>query len=354
MAPIVLELRRHPERFEAMVVATAQHRDMLDQVLEIFGIKPDVDLDLMRDGQGLVDLTARLLASLEAIWRQAPPDLVLVQGDTTSSFVASLAAYYLKTPIGHVEAGLRTRDKYAPFPEEMNRRLVDVMADFYFAPTEQSRKNLLSEGVHGDQVIVTGNTGIDALLLTLQRIQDTGFIPPELDPTIFARQKLILVTAHRRESFGEGFNNICAALKELALSSPELSILYPVHPNPNVRGPVRTHLEGIPNIHLVAPLNYQVFVYVMARADVILTDSGGVQEEAPSLAKQVLVMRDETERTEAIEAGVAELVGTRTSKIITRTRELLAHPKVIRPGDNPFGDGRAAERTIRAILERSV
>lgn len=354
MAPVVLELRGHRDRLETMVVATAQHRDMLDQVLKIFSIEPDVDLDLMREDQGLADLTARLLISLEALWRRTSPDVVLVQGDTTSIFAAGLAAYYLKIPIGHIEAGLRTRDKYAPFPEEMNRRLVDAMADYHFAPTEQSRKNLLSEGVPDDRIYITGNTGIDALLLTLERIRITGFVPSELDPAVFERKKLILVTAHRRESFGDGFVSICAALKALASSCPDAAIVYPVHPNPNVKGPVLDHLDGIANIHLTVPLDYQSFVYVMARADVILTDSGGIQEEAPSLGKPVLVMRDVTERTEAVDVGVAELVGTETSRIIERTVEILVRPKTIRPGGNPFGDGRAAERIVRVILEKPL
>lgn len=354
MAPVVLELQRHRDRFETMVVATAQHRDMLDRVLETFGIKPDVDLDLMRENQELADLTARLLTSLEALWHRTLPDVVLVQGDTTSSFAAGLAAYYLKIPIGHIEAGLRTRDKYAPFPEEMNRRLVDAMADYHFAPTELSRKNLLSEGIPDDRIYVTGNTGIDALLLTLERIRVTGFVPAELDPAVFGRKKLILVTAHRRESFGDGFVSICTALKTLARSCPDAAIIYPVHPNPNVKGPVLDYLDGIANIHLTVPLDYQTFVYVMARADVILTDSGGIQEEAPSLRKPVLVMRDATERTEAVEAGVAELVGTETSRIVQRTVEILARPKALHSRNNPFGDGHAAERIVRIILEKAL
>lgn len=350
MAPVVIELRRRSERFDTTVVATAQHRKMLDQVLEIFNIKPDVDLDLMREDQGLADLTARLLTGLDAVWRDLRPDIVLVQGDTTSSFVAGLAAYYLKIPIAHVEAGLRTGDKYAPFPEEMNRRLVDAMADYCFAPTEESRKNLLREGVPDARIHVTGNTGIDALLLTLERIRDTGFVPSELGEAVVAAEKLVLVTAHRRESFGAGFVNICAALETLAGRCPEAIIVYPVHPNPNVRRPVLDRLAGVPNIHLTNPLDYQTFVYLMARADVILTDSGGIQEEAPSLGKQVLVMREATERVEGVDVGVAELVGTDASRIVARTLDVLRTPRPIAVGPNPFGDGRAAAR-IAVVLE---
>ena len=351
MAPVVLELRRQRDQFETMVVATAQHREMLDQVLEIFSIEPDVDLDLMREDQGLADLTARLLTSLEALWRRTLPDVVLVQGDTTSSFTAGLAAYYLKIPLGHIEAGLRTRDKYAPFPEEMNRRLIDAMADYHFAPTEQSRKNLLSEGVPSAGISVTGNTSIDALRLTLEGIHAEGFVPSGLDPAMFKRKKLVLVTAHRRESFEEGIRNICGALKAIAESHPNVAIVYSVHPNPNVRGPVRELLDGVPNIHLTAPLDYRSFVYVLERSDIILTDSGGIQEEAPSLGKSVLVMRDVTERTEAIDAGVAELVGTQVSAIVNRALALLDNPKEIRSDQNPFGDGYAAGRIVKFLRE---
>ena len=353
MAPIVIELRRRRSQFDTSVVATAQHREMLDQVLEIFGIEPDVDLDLMTDGQTLCDLTARLLTHLEDLWRRNRPDVVLVQGDTTSSFVAGLVAYYLKIPLGHVEAGLRTHDKYAPFPEEMNRRLVDAMADYYFAPTEESRKNLLSERVPDDRIHVTGNTGIDALLLTVDRNRETGFVPADLAPAIFQRDKLVLVTAHRRESFGEGLANICAALKEVARSCPDAAIVYAVHPNPNVQAPVFSLLAGVANIFLIDPLDYRTFVHVMTRADVILTDSGGIQEEAPSLGKPVLVMRETTERMEAVAAGVAELVGTSTSRIIERTVGLLRRPKTLQSGKNPFGDGHAAERIVERLAEHA-
>jgi UDP-N-acetylglucosamine 2-epimerase (non-hydrolysing) len=353
MAPVVLKCLEHRDQLRTTVVLTAQHREMLDQVLEVFGIQPDVDLNLMRENQRLGDLTARLLTKLETLWRKARPDLVLVQGDTTSSFAAALAAYYLKIPIGHVEAGLRTQDKYAPFPEEMNRRLIDALADACFAPTPLSRENLLREGIPERLIHVTGNTGIDALLYTLQRVRENGFVPAELDPAVFDYKKLVLVTAHRRESFGDGFQYICQGLKTLARARPDVAIVYPVHPNPNVRQPVREHLRGVPNIYLTVPLGYRSFVYVMGRADVILTDSGGIQEEAPSLGKPVLVMREATERIEAIQAGVSELVGTQPSRIVERTTAMLEQPKVILPGDNPFGDGHAAERIVRVIVDRN-
>lgn len=349
MAPVVLELRRQSETFDHFVVATAQHRGMLDQVLALFGIVPDIDLDVMRPDQGLADLTARLITSLHDVWERTRPDLVLVQGDTTSSFAGSLTAYYAQIPIGHIEAGLRTHDKYGPFPEEMNRRLVDAMADLCFAPTGTSRANLLEERVPESRIHVTGNTGIDALLLTVENNRAHGFTPPGLAAEVFERTKLVLVTGHRRESFGDGFANICDALSELARARTDVSIVYPVHPNPNVRGPVTERLAGLPNIYLIAPLDYQAFVYVMNRSDVIITDSGGVQEEAPSLNTPVLVMRAATERNEAIEAGTAELVGTDTSRIVTRALHLLETPRSIDARENPFGDGHASQRIVSIL-----
>ena len=352
MAPVVAACRRQADRCRVQVVATAQHRDLLDQVLRIFDITPDVDLDLMQEGQGLGELTARLLDRLEALWRSQRPDVVLVQGDTTSSFVAALVAYYLKIPIGHVEAGLRSHDKYAPFPEEMNRRLADALADHYFAPTERSRANLLAEGVPDARIVVTGNPGIDALLFTLERIRATGFVPSQLAPGLFNGKKLVVVTAHRRESFGDGLRNICEALKTISQSRTDTTILYPIHPNPHVRRPVEECLGRLPNIHLTDPLDYPTFVHTMARAHMILTDSGGVQEEGPSLGKPVLVMRAVTERTEAIDLGVAELVGTETDRIVSRTLDLLERPAPAYRGANPFGDGRAGERIVQTLLER--
>ncbi|MDP3703007.1 MAG: UDP-N-acetylglucosamine 2-epimerase (non-hydrolyzing) [Candidatus Omnitrophota bacterium] len=352
MAPVVLAFQKRRDRFNTRVVVTAQHREMLDEVLQLFGIEPDVDLDLMREGQGLPDLTARLLTDLAALWRRDRPDVVLVQGDTTSSFAAALAAFYAKVPIGHVEAGLRTHDNAAPFPEEINRRLIDTMADDYFAPTPEARENLLREGVRPHQIVITGNTGIDALLSMQERIHASGFTPAEPSPAALTGKKLVLVTAHRRESFGAGLRNICMGLKAIARECAEVAIVYPVHPNPQVQAPVRALLEGVANIHLTAPLDYQSFVYLMSRANLILTDSGGIQEEAPSLRKPVLVMREATERMEAVAMGVAELVGTEPSRIVERTRALLARPAVSGNGDNPFGDGHAAERIVQAVEAR--
>jgi len=349
MAPVVLELHRRHAEFDPLVVATAQHRGMLDQVLTLFDITPDVDLDVMREGQGLGDLTARLLTMLQDLWERTRPDVVLVQGDTTSSFVGSLTAYYAHIPIGHIEAGLRTHNKYAPFPEEMNRHLIDAMADLCFAPTQASRANLIAERVPEARVYVTGNTGIDALLLTVERNRAHGFTPQGVTAEVFERTKLVLVTGHRRESFGDGFTNICDALSGLARARPDVSIVYPVHPNPNVQGPVTERLAGVPNVHLIAPLDYQTFVYVMNRSDLIITDSGGVQEEAPSLNKPVLVMRAATERNEAIEAGIAELVGTDTSRIVTRALHLLETPRSIDASENPFGDGHASQRIVSIL-----
>jgi UDP-N-acetylglucosamine 2-epimerase (non-hydrolysing) len=352
MAPVVRALRERPAVFRASVVATAQHRQLLDQALGMFGITPDVDLDLMQENQQLSGLTARLLTGLEAQWVRERPDLVLVQGDTTSSFAAGLVAFYLGIPLGHIEAGLRTGDKRAPFPEEMNRRLVDVLCDCYFAPTESARANLRREQVPDDRILVTGNTGIDALLWTLDRIRKNGFTPAGLDPSIWTHDTLVLVTAHRRESFGEGFLNICAALRSLAKARPDIALLYSVHPNPNVRIPVQQQLAGIPNIYITEAMDYESFVYVMNRATVILTDSGGIQEEAPSFGAPVLVMRTTTERTEAVDDGVAELVGTDPDRIVARTLDRLREGRTAAPPANPFGDGHAAERIAQFVEER--
>ena len=351
MAPVVSALRARPREFDPVVVATAQHREMLDQVLEIFDIVPEVDLNLMTAGQSLAGLTARLLTSLEQLWTRTPPDAVLVQGDTTSTFVASLVAFYLRIPIGHVEAGLRTGDKFAPFPEEMNRRLADVLADWYFAPTATARDNLLREGVPEERIRVTGNTGIDALFHTLERNRRSGFAPAGLDPAIERSSRLILVTAHRRESFGAGLESICDALARIARERPDAAILYPVHLNPNVRGPVFQRLGTLPNVFLTEPLDYRTFAHLMAKSRVILTDSGGIQEEAPSFGIPVLVMRDVTERVEAVAAGTAEIVGTSVSRIVKRTLALLEEAPGGRSTVNPFGDGHAAERIVQVLAE---
>jgi len=354
LAPVIKEMERHPE-IAGRVCVTAQHREMLDQVLELFEIKPDWDLNLMRKGQSLFDITADGLRALEPVLKEEKPDVVLVQGDTTTAFVAGLAAYYLKIEIGHVEAGLRTYDKYNPFPEEMNRRLADTLCDLYFAPTELAKQNLLGEGVPVEKVFVTGNTVIDALFLVLSRESQVG--GQQLLQTIGLKtqdSRLILVTGHRRESFGKGFENMCQGLKRIADHYPDVQVIYPVHLNPNVRKPVQLILGAIRNVHLIEPLDYALFVFLMNRAYLVLTDSGGIQEEAPSLGKPVLVMREKTERPEAIEAGTAKLVGTESERIFTEAQRLLdnadEYNKMAR-AVNPFGDGKAAERIVQVLLK---
>jgi UDP-N-acetylglucosamine 2-epimerase (non-hydrolysing) len=366
MAPVIRELRRHSDRFRTLVCVTAQHRGMLDQVLQFFGIRPDFDLDIMRPQQDLYDITAAVLTGMRSVLDAARPDLVLVHGDTTTTMAATLAAFYAHIPVGHVEAGLRTGNKQAPFPEEVNRKVTGAVCDVHFAPTEQARQNLLAEGVCDEAIEVTGNTVIDALFLTLEKIRAEnldgeiahGLIErfPGLE-LLFGRlrapapSRLILVTGHRRENFGDGFENICRALHDIAAGYPDVELLYPVHLNPNVQEPVRRILGGseLGNIHLIEPVDYLPFVWLMDRAYLIITDSGGVQEEAPSLGKPVLVMRDATERPEAVMAGTVKLVGTDREKIIAETRKLLddksSYNEMSR-AHNPYGDGRAAHRIV--------
>jgi len=353
-APVIKELERHPE-IVSRVCVTAQHREMLDQVLELFEINPDRDLNLMRKGQSLFDITADGLRALEAVLKEEKPDVVLVHGDTTTTFITSLAAYYLKIKIGHVEAGLRTYDKYNPFPEEMNRRLTDTLCDLYFAPTDLAKQNLLREGVLEEKVFVTGNTVIDALFLVLSRESQVGGQQLLEDSGLSTDDsRLILVTGHRRESFGKGFENMCQGLKRIADHYPDIQVIYPVHLNPNVRKPVQRILGAIRNVHLIEPLDYALFVFLMNRAYLVLTDSGGIQEEAPSLGKPVLVMREKTERPEAIEAGTAKLVGTDSERIFTEAQRLLdnadEYNKMAR-AVNPFGDGKAAERIVQVLQD---
>ena len=349
LAPVVRRLRQWPERFETRVAATAQHREMLDQVLDAFSIQPDYDLDLMRPGQSLFESTSRILSALEGVLKQERPECVLVQGDTTTAFAGALAAFYLNIPVGHVEAGLRTGDSRQPFPEEMNRVLVGRLASLHFAPTAEAAENLRREGVNPDDIFVTGNTGIDAVLEIRDSLEAAGKTGcPTLDPS----KKLILVTAHRRESFGEGFENICRALARLAARG-DVEIVYPVHPNPNVQDPVNRLLRGVGGIHLIDPLPYVPFVDLMRKAHVLLTDSGGIQEEGPSLGKPVLVMREKTERPEAVAAGTARLVGVSEERIVMETALLLddrAEYERRSHIHNPYGDGHAAER-IRRILD---
>jgi UDP-N-acetylglucosamine 2-epimerase (non-hydrolysing) len=346
MAPVVLALRGEPWA-RVRVLATAQHRRMLDQVLDLFGIAPDVDLDLMRPDQELADLTARMLSALDRALETERPDVVLAQGDTTTVLATGLACFYRRIPFGHVEAGLRTGDLANPFPEEMNRAVASRLARFHFAPTAEARGNLLREGIPDGDIHVTGNTVIDALLLVAAGDTPVG-VP--LDPG----RRLVLVTAHRRESFGAPLREAFGALRALADRNPDVQVLYPVHLNPNVSGPARELLDGHPRITLCAPLDYAPFVSAMKRAHLILTDSGGVQEEAPALGKPVLVLRDETERPEAVAEGVVRLVGTSAPRILAEAQRLLDDPAAyaaMARGVSPYGDGHAAERIVRVLRE---
>lgn len=350
LSPVVLELRSRPQ-FQAQVCATAQHRELLDQVLEVFGIAPHYDLNLMRPDQTLAQSTARILAALEPVLEAARPDLVLVQGDTTTTLCGALAAFYQRIPVGHVEAGLRTWDSFQPFPEEINRVLTARLSSLHFAATQWAAANLATEGVPQGRIAVTGNPGIDAVLYVRDRLEQgllRGTAWPQLDPS----RKLIVVTAHRRESFGEGFQRICAALAQLA-ARPDVQIVYPVHPNPNVEEPVRQRLGGLPNVFLAPPLDYVPFVDLMRRAWLLITDSGGVQEEGPSLGKPILVMREKTERPEAVEAGTVRLVGTAVERIVGEAARLLEDPEEYQRMarvHNPYGDGRASRRICDLIL----
>lgn len=349
LCPVFLELQRRSE-FAVQLCATAQHRELLDQVLDVFGVAPDWDLDLMRPGQTLAETTARVIAGLEAVLQDARPDMVLVQGDTTTTLCGALAAFYHRIPVGHVEAGLRTWDPQQPFPEEMNRVLTSRLATLHFAATRWAAENLLREGVPEARIAVTGNPGIDAVLWVRDRLEQ-GLLPSRPWPQLDGSRKLILVTAHRRESFGEGFRRICAALAELA-ARDDVEIVYPVHPNPNVQVPVRQLLAGIPNIHLIEPLEYVPFVDLMRRAWLVLTDSGGIQEEGPSLGKPILVLREKTERPEGVEAGSVKLVGTQTRRIVEEAVRLLEdrqeYERMARV-HNPYGDGHASRRIADAI-----
>jgi UDP-N-acetylglucosamine 2-epimerase (non-hydrolysing) len=350
LAPVVHLLSHHPGEFSTRVCVTAQHRDMLDQALDIFAIHPDYDLDLMTPGQSLFQSTARIVAGLEEVLERERPDYLLVQGDTTTTFCAALAAFYQGVAVGHVEAGLRTGDMRRPFPEEMNRVLASRLAALHFAPTESAARNLRREGVPEDAVFVTGNTGIDALRVVREGLEQ-GRLRARPSVGLDPSRKLILVTAHRRESFGAGLEGICTALRRLAQRGG-VEIVYPVHPNPNVREPVERMLAGAPGIHLIEPLTYVDFVDLMRRSWFLLTDSGGIQEEAPSLGKPVLVMREKTERPEAILAGTARLVGTDPEIISREAGLLLEDPAEYERRSrirNPYGDGHAAER-IRSVL----
>lgn len=356
MAPLVHALAAD-DRFEAKCCVTAQHREMLDQVLELFEITPDYDLNLMKAGQTLNDVTARILLELKPVLEEFKPDVVLVHGDTATTFAASLAAYYEQIAVGHVEAGLRTGNIYSPWPEEGNRRLTGALTKYHFAPTSTSKENLLKENFNPEDISVTGNTVIDALLMVKDKIDSDSDLNATLTaqfPFLDDSKKLILVTGHRRESFGGGFERICESLAITAKAHPGTQILYPMHLNPNVREPVNRILAGIDNIHLIEPQQYLPFIYLMSRAHIILTDSGGIQEEAPSLGKPVLVMRDTTERPEAVEAGTVKLVGTDVNTITTSLHTLLTDEAAYQAmsfAHNPYGDGQACERILNELAK---
>ena len=358
MAPLVKALQKDTEHFEARVCVTAQHRQMLDQVLEVFGITPEYDLNIMAPNQDLYDITAKVLLGLRKVLKDFRPDTVLVHGDTTTSMAASLAAFYMQIPVGHVEAGLRTYNMLSPWPEEMNRQVTDRICTYYFAPTEQSRANLLQENIDAKKIFITGNTVIDALLMAVDIISTTAGVKEKMAKELQEKgytvgdREYILVTGHRRENFGDGFLHICKAIKELAALHPEMDIVYPVHLNPNVQKPVYELLSGLSNVYLISPLDYLPFIYAMQHSTLLLTDSGGVQEEAPSLGKPVLVMRDTTERPEAVEAGTVKLVGTDAEAIVSNVTALLQDKEMYKrmsETHNPYGDGQACERIIAAL-----
>ncbi|MBU1122173.1 MAG: UDP-N-acetylglucosamine 2-epimerase (non-hydrolyzing) [bacterium] len=355
LVPVVKQLQRNSSVFETVVCTTAQHREMLDEVLDLFDIKLQYDLNLMRRNQGPLDFTIKGLAGIKKILERENPDFILVQGDTATTFVASLAAFHQRIPIGHIEAGLRTNDKYNPFPEEINRRLTSHLADFHFAPTVRAKDNLISENISKASIFLTGNTIIDALFYVLKGIKKNNNCCDKFPYLKDKSKKVILVTAHRRENFGQPLQNIVSALKKIVERNKDVIVVYPVHPNPNVKKNVDKLLADIERIHLIVPLNYADFVYLMNQAYLILTDSGGVQEEASSLGKPILIMRDKTERVEAVEAGAAELVGTNVNKIIKFVEILLNDAKVysrMAKAVNPFGDGAAAEKIIKILKER--
>jgi UDP-N-acetylglucosamine 2-epimerase (non-hydrolysing) len=357
MAPVIDRIGRHSEQLHLEVCVSAQHREMLDQVLDIFKIVPTYDLDLMEPGQNLFDLTARLIVEFRAVLETSQPDYVLVHGDTTTTMAASIASFYHGSTVCHVEAGLRTHNKRAPFPEEVNRLITDCIADHYFAPTEKARQNLLLENIPSERIIVTGNTGVDAVLDAAELVERSNDpMIAQLDRSIDPRKKLVLVTAHRRENHGENFLNICDAITAIA-ERPDTQVVYPVHPNPNVQGPAYERLGHLPNVVLVHPLSYVPFVWLMKQAELILTDSGGIQEEAPSLSTPVLVMRETTERPEAVEAGTAFLVGTDVDKIVSTVAHLLddadAYNAVV-ARENPYGDGQASMRIVDYLIGSSI
>ena len=378
MSPLVKEFQKDTESFQTFVCVTGQHREMLDQVLQIFGVKPDYDLNIMKQGQDLYDVTSRVLTGMRDVLDEAKPDVVLVHGDTTTSMAAALAAFYRQIPVGHVEAGLRTRNIYSPWPEEMNRQITGRIATYDFAPTPLSQQNLLDEGVDPEKITVTGNTVIDALHWVVENVMEKGYVPK--DPSVASlpqddnchsecseesKRRLVLITGHRRENFGEGFISMCTAIRDLARKYPEVDFVYPMHLNPNVRKPIKAifgdkmtdqvghdgHVIPVStgNLYFIEPLDYLDFVYLMSRSYIVLTDSGGIQEEAPGLGKPVLVMRDTTERPEALEAGTVRLVGTDYDRIVSEVSALLddpSHYRAMSQAVNPYGDGKACPRIV--------
>ncbi len=368
MAPLVKEFQKHPDKFKTIVCVTGQHRQMLDQVLEIFEIQPDFDLNIMKQGQDLYDVTARVLTGMRDVLKETHPDVVLVHGDTTTSTAAAIAAFYQQIPVGHVEAGLRTHNIYSPWPEEMNRQITGRIAEYDFAPTPLSRSNLLAEGVNEDKITVTGNTVIDALYMVVDKIKNNKELDKDLETVLKDAgydvnrladgKKLVLITGHRRENFGDGFISMCKAIKKLTEKYPDVDFVYPMHLNPNVRKPIHEvfgeNLAGLGNMFFIEPLEYLSFVYLMEKSTIVLTDSGGSQEEAPGLGKPVLVMRDTTERPEALEAGTVKLVGTDYEKIVNEVSALLddpTHYEKMSKAMNPYGDGKACERIIFKLIK---
>ena len=366
MAPLVKEFQKYPEDFETVVCVTGQHREMLDQVLHIFDIRPDYDLNIMKQGQDLYDVTARVLTGMRDVLKEVSPDIVLVHGDTTTSTAAALAAFYQQIPVGHVEAGLRTYNIYSPWPEEMNRQITGRIATYHFAPTQLSKSNLLKENVSEDKITVTGNTVIDALYWVVNKIKSDKKLDAELEAILKDAgydvnrlsdgRKLVLITGHRRENFGDGFINMCTAIKDLTQKYPDVDFVYPMHLNPNVRKPIHEvfgeDLSNLGNMFFIEPLEYLSFVYLMEKSDIVLTDSGGIQEEAPGLGKPVLVMRDTTERPEALDAGTVKLVGTDYDKIVNSVSELLDDKKAyekMSKAVNPYGDGKACGRIMEFL-----
>ncbi len=354
MCPLVLEMKKYPDFIEPIVAVTAQHREMLDQVLRLFEIKPDYDLNIMTTGQTLYDVTGRALAGLKDVLAEAQPDMVLVHGDTTTTFVGALASFYAQIPVGHVEAGLRTGNKYSPYPEEMNRKLTGSLADVHFAPTMTSKKNLLRENVDPASIFVTGNTVIDALQTTVKK--NYFFEDAVLRKAITGGKRLILVTTHRRENLGEPMRHVYQALRQVLETHPDVEAIFPVHKNPKVREIVSAELGKLDRAHLIEPLDYEPFANLMAQVELVLTDSGGIQEEAPALGKPVLVLRDTTERPEAVEAGTVKLIGTAYADVLRETNLLLDDAEYYRnmaEAVNPYGDGRACERIIKNILHKN-